>query len=91
MTKRKTDWTPTMAQRADLDGRQVKCLIASEGHLWMEGYYDEFPKAVRKRLAVSPFNICAACLEIEVRARTRRPSVDAYFAVIAQIERKLKT
>ena len=57
----------------------------------MEDYYDEFPKAVRQRLAASPYNICPACLELEVRARVRRPSVDAYFAVIAQIERKLKT
>ena len=32
MVKRKTDWTPTMEQRAGLKGRQVKCLIASEGH-----------------------------------------------------------
>ena len=28
-------WTPTMEQRADLNGRQVQCLIASQGHLWM--------------------------------------------------------
>jgi hypothetical protein len=35
MIKRKADWTPTMEQRAGLEGRQVKCLIASEGHLWI--------------------------------------------------------
>jgi hypothetical protein len=29
MVKRKADWTPNMEQRADLEGRQVKCLIAS--------------------------------------------------------------
>ena len=61
MVKRKTGWTPTMEQRAGLEGRQVKCLIASEGHLWMQGYYDRFPGAVRQRLAASPFNICPAC------------------------------
>ena len=58
-------WTPTMEQRADLEGRQVKCLIASEGHLWMQAYYDQFPAAVRQRLAASPFNICAACADEE--------------------------
>ena len=31
MVKRKADWTPTMEQRADLEGPQVKCLIASGG------------------------------------------------------------
>ena len=40
MVKRKAGWTPTMEQRADLEGRQVKCLIASEGHLWMRNYFD---------------------------------------------------
>ena len=95
MTKRKTDWTPTMEQRAGLEGRQVKCLIASEGHLWMEDYYDRLPRAVRQRLAASPFNICAACLDIEVKeqARQRResnPTPAAYLVAIAQIERKLR-
>ena len=32
----------------------------SEGHLWMQHYYDRFPGAVRRRLAASPFNICPA-------------------------------
>ena len=43
MVKRIADWTPIMEQRADLEGRQVKCLIASGGHLWMQGYFDQFP------------------------------------------------
>ncbi len=67
MVKRETGWTPTMEQRAGLEGRQVKCLIASEGHLWMQGYYDRFPGAVRQRLAASPFNICPACMDEEAR------------------------
>jgi hypothetical protein len=90
MAKRKNDWTPNMAQRADLEGRQVACLTSDEGHVWIH-YYDRLPSAVRKRLAASSFNICPACLDIEVRAQVRRPDVNAYFAVIAQIERKLKT
>jgi hypothetical protein len=95
MVKRKTDWTPTMEQRAGLEGRQVKCLTASEGHLWMRDYHDQFPKAVRQRLAASPFNICAACLDIEVREQAQRgretnPTAAAYLAAIARIERKLR-
>ena len=82
-------WTPTMEQRADLDGRQVKCLIASEGHLWMRSYFDRFPSAVRRRLANSPFNICAACMDIEAHRLAARPTVATYFSVIAAIEQKL--
>jgi hypothetical protein len=88
MTKRKTDWTPNMGQRSTLEGEQVLCLTSDEGHVWIH-YYDQLPRAVRQRLASSVFNICPACLDIEVRVRARRPSVDAYFAVIADIERKL--
>ena len=36
-----------MEQRADLEGRQAKCLIASEGHLWMRNYFDRFPSVGR--------------------------------------------
>jgi hypothetical protein len=85
----KRGWTPTMEQRADLEGRQVKCLIASEGHLWMRGYYDRLPPAVRRRLAESDFNICPACMDEEAHRAARRPTVSTYFAVIRSIERKL--
>ena len=95
MVKRKADWTPTMEQRADLEGRQVKCLIASEGRLWMQCYFDRFPSIVRRRLAESAFNICPACMdkEAQMAARQRKetkPSVSTYFRVIEAIERKLK-
>ena len=95
MVKRKADWTPTMEQRADLEGRQVKCLIASGGHLWMRGYLDRFPSAVRRRLAESAFNICPACMDKEAHGAARqrketKPSVGTYFRVIEAIERKLK-
>ena len=94
MIKRKTDWTPTMEQRADLEGRQVKCLIASEGHLWMRDYFDRFPSVVRRRLAESAFNICPACMDEEAHTAARqrketKPSVSTYFRVIEAIERKL--
>src|SRR5262249_30940329 len=94
MVKRKADWTPTMEQRAALEGRQVKCLIASEGHLWMAIYFDRFPSAVRRRPAESDFNICPACMDEEVRMKADRrheakPSIATYFAVIAAIEQRL--
>jgi hypothetical protein len=79
-----------MEQRADLEGRQVKCLIASEGHLWMRGYFDRFPAAVRQRLAESAFNICPACLDGEARRVERKPSMATYLAVIEAIEQELR-
>jgi hypothetical protein len=95
VVKRKADWTPTMEQRADLEGRQVKCLIASEGHLWMRDYFDRFPSVVRRRLAESAFNICPACMDKEVHTaacqrKERKPSVGTYLLVIKTIEEKLK-
>jgi hypothetical protein len=83
-------WTPTMEQRAGADqARQVKCLIASEGHLWMRGYYDSLPPVVRRRLAKSNFNICPACMVIDARRVASRPTVETFFSVIEEIERKL--
>ena len=92
MTKRKADWTPNMEARSDLEGRQVKCLTSDAGHVWIH-YYDRLPRVVRQRLASSPFNICAACLDIEVRAQSRKtnPTAATYFALIAEIERKLRS
>jgi hypothetical protein len=94
MVKRIANWTPTMEQRAALEGRQVKCLIASEGHLWMRAYFDRFPSAVRRRLAASAFNICPACMDEEAHRAARRrketkPSVGTYLLVIKSIEQKL--
>ena len=94
MVKRKANWTPAMEQRAALEGRQVKCLIASEGHLWMQGYFDRFPAAVRRRLAESAFNICPACMDEEAHTAARqrketKPSVGTYLLVIKTIEQQL--
>src|SRR6516165_9700087 len=91
MAKRKANWTPAMEQRAALEGRQIKCLIASEGHLWMRGYFDRFPSAVRRQLAESAFNICPACLDEEAHTGARqreetKPSVGTYLLVIKTIE-----
>jgi hypothetical protein len=95
MVKRKVDWTPTMERRADLKGKQVKCVIASEGHLWMRDYFDRLPSAVRRRLTESTFNICPACMDQEARRaahqrKETKPSITTYFCVIEAIERKLK-
>src|SRR5262249_14851626 len=92
--KVRADWTRTMEQRADLDGRQVKGLIACEGHLWMRSFFDRLPPVVRRRLAESAFNICPACMDEEAHTAARqrkeaKPSVGTYFVVIAAIERAL--
>jgi hypothetical protein len=94
MTKIGSGWRPNMEQRADRDGRQVKCLIASAGHEWMVGYFDRLPAAVRHRLASSVFNICPACFAEEAQrvAATRhlkRPTGAIYLAVLEAIEAKL--
>ena len=83
-----------MERRAERKDRQVKCLIASGGHLWMEDYFDRLPAAVRRRLANSHHNICAACMseDAEDVARKRglkRPDVRIYCDVITSIERQL--
>jgi hypothetical protein len=89
-------WSPFVEQRSDPKGRQIKCLTADEGHVWIHSY-DLLPPAVRHRLATSPFNLCAACIDIEAKRVSRRrrggrrsePSVGVYFAVIAAIEEEL--
>ena len=95
MVKRKANWTPAMEQRATLEGRQVKCLIASEGHLWMRDYFDRFPSVVRRRLAECAFNICPACMDKEAHTaarqrKERKPSIGTYLLVIKIIEEKLR-
>ena len=94
MAKVKTGWSPNMERRAGRDGRQVKCLIASEGHLWMRGYFDHLPSSVRHRLAHSRHNICPACMSEEANhtaktQRLKRPTLAIYLAVIEAIERQL--
>jgi hypothetical protein len=89
-SKIRSGWSPTMERRAEVDeAKQVKCLIASEGHEWMTTFFDKLPKPVRKRLTDSPFNICAACLTEEAQKIARPPSITIYFAVIERIERQL--
>jgi hypothetical protein len=43
---RQNKWT--VEQRKDPEGRQVHCLTASEGHLWIH-YLDDLHPAVRQR------------------------------------------
>jgi hypothetical protein len=92
MTRKGADgWMPGMTGR-DEQGRQVKCLVADAGHVWMPDF-DRLPSVVRRRLAESRHNICAACMAIEADAIAQRRSMDAsvkiYFEVIAAIERQL--
>lgn len=89
-SKIRSGWSPTMEQLVGSEeGRQIKCLIASAGHLWMRDYYDKLPSAVRKRLAESAYNICAACLTEEAQKMAPHPGIATYFAVIERIERQL--
>jgi hypothetical protein len=86
-------WSPNMEQRSGLDGRQVKCLIASEGYVWMRDFFDQLPPRVRSRLANSAHNICPACMDekahaLAVQRKERKPSIATYFAMIEMIERQ---
>ena len=71
-------------------GQQVKCLTASAGWKWMPNF-DRLPSVVRRRLAASRHNICAACMAIEAHAKAqgRSATVADYFATIEAIEREL--
>lgn len=66
---------------------QVKCLIGDEGHVWIH-CYDALPAAVRRRLRNSPFNLCAACLEMFVlpKVRNQHSSYTREKALFAAIE-----
>ena len=88
--RQRTGWSPNMEQRAAKNARQVKCLIASAGHMWMVSDFDRLPAAVRHRLADSAFNICPACLREEARRIEHKPSIATYIAVIAAIEQELR-
>jgi hypothetical protein len=86
-----------MKQRAkqNAEVNQTYCLIATGGHLWMRGYYDALPVAVRRRLRESPFNICPACLVIEVVPEVRRKHPNwsrekLLFAAVELMERKVR-
>jgi hypothetical protein len=85
MIMRKANWS----RGRGADARQVKCLIASAGHIWMRSYFDRLPTAVRRRLAESRHNVCAACLTEEAARREPRPTVATYIRVLVEIERAL--
>jgi hypothetical protein len=82
-------WSPAMAQRVrGEDAKQVSCLTQDAGHVWMH-YHDQLPAPIRRRLAVSHHNVCAACLTIEAERREPRPSVATFIRVLIEIERQL--
>jgi hypothetical protein len=74
---------------------QIHCWISSEGHLWMRGYFDTLPSAVRQRLRQSPFNICPACLVTKFAPKiskikgSRQPE-RALFAAIEVMEAQVR-
>src|SRR5262249_37292874 len=92
--KVRSGWTPTMELRSSHEGRQVKCLTADEGHVWIH-CYDSLPAPVRQRLANGRFNICPACLQIDAQCmarkqRLKRPTVALYLAAIKILDRTLE-
>ena len=67
---------------------QTYCLIATGGHLWMKDFFDTLPVPVRRRLRSSPFNICPACLQVEVlpKVRAKHPNWPREKLLVASIE-----
>jgi hypothetical protein len=67
---------------------QTFCMIATGGHLWMEDYFDDLPVPVRRRLRNSHFNICPACLQIEVlpKLQAKHPNWSLEKLLFAGIE-----
>ena len=91
--KVRSAWASGKGGRTDPDGKQVRCLTADAGHVWMRTF-DKLPRAVRKRLAESPRNLCPACVDIEAHnvatdRGLQRPTFRIYFDVIRAIERQL--
>jgi hypothetical protein len=73
---------------SDDDVLQTKCWISTEGHIWMKGYYDELPPAIRRRLQISMFNLCPACLVTKFmpQVRSRHPGLSDAKALLRAIE-----
>jgi hypothetical protein len=71
-------------------GKQIKCLTAHDGWVWMPTF-DSLPAAVRNRLSESRFNMCAACMQIEARKRSGKPSVKIYIETIEAIEKEMES
>ena len=67
---------------------QVPDMTASDGWEYMPDF-DSLPPVVRRRLAESRHNICAACMEIEAHKITRSPTARIFIEVIEAIEREL--
>ena len=69
-------------------GDQIKCLTSFDGWEFMPDF-DSLPPVVRRRLAESRHNICAACMEIEARKIARSPTTRIFIEVIEATEREL--
>lgn len=66
---------------------QTMCLINSEGHQWMAGYFDTLPVRVRQRLRSSPYNLCPACLQTKVLPKVQsKPNTPREKLLLAAIE-----
>ncbi len=65
---------------------QTKCLINTSGHEWMRGYFDTLPPRVRQRLRVSPFNLCPACLQLEVLPKVMKRGLSREQALFTAVQ-----
>jgi hypothetical protein len=67
---------------------QTKCLINTNGHVWMKDFFDTLPRAARQRLRSSPFNLCPACLVLEVlsKVKAKQRGLSHERALLAAIE-----
>jgi hypothetical protein len=70
-TKPEGGWAAEIKSRRE-QGRQIKSLTAHDGWRWMPTF-DNLPPVVRRRLARSPFNLCAECMAIAARQRSASP------------------
>jgi hypothetical protein len=54
----------------------------------MQGYFDNPPVSVRRRLRSSPFNICPACLQTEVlpKVQSKHPNWSREKLLVVAIE-----
>jgi hypothetical protein len=67
-----------------------RCFIGGDIGWRYMGYVDKMPEAVRKRLANSRYNICAACVTEEMNGRDGVKNEEAWFKVIEYFEKRIE-
>ncbi|HEX9324141.1 MAG TPA: hypothetical protein VF913_18785 [Xanthobacteraceae bacterium] len=65
MSRRKPPTGMKWRKPKTTEAEQVRCMLGDEGHVWIS-WMDHLTSAVRERLRNASFNICPACLIVEV-------------------------